>query len=114
MFATSSLLIAAIHLATIYVGVYVLQLNYPMFLALLTATSVISGLLTAKLSVEVKARAERELRSGSPSTDLMAAAVVMIAAATASNLLIVRRYGILGWLGVLAASVATHAVVGTN
>lgn len=105
----------AVHLGVFYIASEVLHLDAIQFLVAVVGAAIVSAMV-AKLAVpDWKAYVERvmneEKRDGDVLSDAVGVVVVLIAGAIANNVLIVRRYGVRRWAGILLANAIVNAFV---
>lgn len=105
----------AVHLGVFYIASEVLHLDAVQFLIAIVGAAIVSAVI-AKLAVpDWKAYVERvfdeEKRDGDFLSDAVGVVVVLIIGAIANNVLIVRRYGVRRWAGILLANAVVNAVI---
>jgi cytochrome b561 len=102
------ILFAGAHVAAVYLGTDVLRLEYAQLLALNVGITVIMSLLLRLITPSWKSKVEtvmkQEERQGTAFTDLLLMLLAFIIGGVISAVLLYRRYGPVGWLGIVGAS----------
>jgi hypothetical protein len=102
----AALVLTVPHVALMYAAANVWNLDYKTVLLYNGVTALISTILAGLISPAWKAKAEaainREKAAGDLGEDLLGAFAVIVAGAVASNMIVSRRYGMKGWLGLVA------------
>ena len=107
--------LAGTHLAAVYLGTDVLHLEYPQLLALNVGITVVMALISRVMMPSWKPRVEsalkQEARAGSAVADVGGMFLMFIIGAALSAALVYRRYGAIGWLGVVGSSALVNWLV---
>jgi hypothetical protein len=108
-------LFASAHVATVYLGTDVLQLEYAQLLALNVGITVIVSLLlrliTPSWKPKIEAVMKQEEQQGTAFTDLLLMILIFIVGGVVSAALLYRRYGPVGWLGIVGSSALVNWLV---
>lgn len=109
------LLLSGAHLAAVYIGTDVLRLEYSQMLTLNIFFGIIMSLLL-KASIpawkpKVEAAMQQEARQGKAFMDMGLMFLVFIVGGIGSAMLLYRRYGPVGWLGMVGASALVNWLV---
>jgi hypothetical protein len=106
--ATVGLVLGGAHLAAVYLGTDVLRLEYSQMLALNVSIAVITSLVLRATMPSWKPRVDaavrQEVRQGKAFADVGLMMLAFIAGGVGSGVLMYRRYGPVGWLGMVGAS----------
>ncbi len=106
---------SAAHLGAVYLGTDVFRLEYANIMALNIGFAVVMSLLTrASMPTwkpKVEALLKRESREGDAFLDLSGMFLAFIVGGVLSALLLYRRYGAVGWLGVIGSSALVNWLV---
>jgi hypothetical protein len=109
------ILLAGAHLAAVYLGTDVLRLEYSQLLALNIFFGVIMSLiLKASMPAwkpKVEAAVRQEARQGEAFMDVGLMFLAFIAGGIGSAALLYRRYGPVGWLGMVGSSALVNWLV---
>jgi hypothetical protein len=113
--ATVGLVLSGAHLAAVYLGTDVLRLEYSQMLALNVGIAVVTSLLLRASMPSWKPRVEaavkQEARQGEAFTDVGLMFLIFIAGGIGSAVLMYRRYGPVGWAGMIASSALVNWLV---
>ncbi len=103
------------HIATIYICGYVLNLEYKTFLAVTTPVGAAAAILLkgylATHPTLLKDELGKEIHAGEFPRDIGIAVVIFILGAIITNILLYKRFGLSGWLGVFGANALVNAII---
>lgn len=106
---------AAAHLAALYFGVFVFRLEYAQIMALNVGTAIAMSLVIRVSAPIWKDRLiaalKQEAHDGSALRDAIAMLLTVIAASLASAVILFRRFGPVGWLGLVGSSALVNWLV---
>jgi hypothetical protein len=98
-----------------YMSAFVWYLDYKTILIANAVTALVSTLLAGMISPAWKAKAEYAIRqekaAGDLGEDLLSAFAILVIGAIASNIIVARRYGVKGWLGLIATNTVLGALL---
>ena len=107
--------LAGAHLAAVYLGTDVLRLEYAQIMALNIGFAVVMSLLTrASMPAwkpKVEAAVKAEARQGDAFLDVGGMFLAFIIGGVLSARLLYRRYGPVGWLGIVGSSALVNWLV---
>ena len=107
-------ILVAVHLATMYVGIEVLRLEYPHFVMMTLLTSILGSIVVKVISPNWRAKADAAMKAeekqGGIGKDIMLTVTILVAGGVASAALVFRRFGVGGWLGLIAANALTNLI----
>lgn len=107
--------LSAAHLAAVYLGTDVLRLEYAQMMALNIGFAVVVSLLTRATmpawKPKVEAAVKREAHDGTAFLDVGGMFLAFIVGGIISASLLYRRYGAVGWLGVIGSSALVNWLV---
>lgn len=107
-------ILLAVHLATMYVGIEVLRLEYTHFVMMTFLTSILGSIIARSVSPNWRAKVDAALRAekaqGNVGKDLMLTVSLLVAGGAVSAALVYRRFGVGGWLGLVAANALTNLI----
>jgi hypothetical protein len=110
----AALVLVVPHVILMYASAFVWNLDYKTVLLYNGVTALVSTILAGMVSPAWKAKAEaainREKAAGDLGEDLLGAFAVIVVGAIASNMIVVRRYGAKGWLGLVAENTVLGAL----
>jgi len=108
-------IMVSVHIIFVVIGIYVLRLDYNAFLGMMVGAGLVSAIVTKFYAESWKDRfltaVKQESREGELGKDLLYAIGVLLVGSILSGVLLYRRYGIGGWLGLLGANTVVNAVV---
>ena len=107
-------ILMAVHLITMYVGTDVLRLEYPHFVMMTLLTSILGSIVVKAISPNWRAKADAALKAeekqGGIGKDLMLTLTILVAGGAVSAALVYRRFGVGGWLGLVAANTLMNVI----
>jgi hypothetical protein len=107
-------ILLAVHLATMYVGIEVLRLEYTHFVMMTFLTSILGSIIVRSVSPNWRAKADAALKAeekqGNVGKDIMLTVTMLVAGGAISAALVYRRFGVGGWLGLVAANALTNLI----
>jgi hypothetical protein len=107
-------ILMAVHLTTMYVGTDVLRLEYTHFVMMTFLTSILGSILVKAISPNWRAKADAALKAeekqGGIGKDLMLTLTILVAGGAVSAALVYRRFGVGGWLGLVAANALMNLI----
>lgn len=108
-------IMVAIHISFILIGIHVLRLDYNAFLGMMVGAGLVSGILAKLLAASWRdkfvAAIKQEEQGGEVGWDFLYAVLILTAGGIVSGVILYRRYGISGWLGLLGANTVVNAIV---
>ena len=112
---TAALAFVVFHNVTVYVCAYVLNLPYAQFVAALTGTGLVVGLLLKIAAIAWRSKLDAamaaESRSRELGEDVLMALVIMMAGGLVSSTMLYKKYGLGGWLGLFGANLVANALI---
>lgn len=109
------LVLGGAHLAAVYLGTDVLRLEYAQMMALNVGIAVVTSILLNATSPswkpKVEAAVKQEARQGKAFADVGLMFLMFILAGAGSAALLYRRYGPVGWLGIVGSSALVNWLV---
>ncbi len=107
-------ILMVVHLTTMYVGTDVLRLEYTHFVMMTFLTSILGSILVKAISPNWRAKADAALKAeekqGGVGKDLMLTITILVAGGAISAALVYRRFGVGGWLGLVAANALMNLI----
>jgi hypothetical protein len=106
---------AAAHLAALYFGIFVFRLEYAQILTLNVGLVVAMSLLI-RISLplwkdRLVAALKREARDGEALPDALAMVLTVLGTSLASAVILFRRFGAVGWLGLVGSSALVNWLI---
>ena len=112
---TIGILLSGAHLVAIYHGTDVLHLDYAQIMALnvglALVVSIVTRAMTPAWKPKLEAALKAESRQGDAVLDVGGMFLAFIAGGIGSAALLYRRYGAVGWLGVVGSSALVNWLV---
>lgn len=113
--ATAALAFVVFHNVMVYVCAYVLNLPYAQFVAALTGTGLVVGLLLKVAAIAWRSKLEAAMAAESRDRELVSdtlmALLVMIVGGLVSSTMLYKKYGLGGWLGLFGANLIANALI---
>ena len=113
--ATVGILLSGAHLAAVYLGTDVLQLDYPQLMALTVGFALVVSIVTRAMMPSwkptIEAALKAEAKAGDAFLDVGGMFLAFIAGGIGSAALLYRRYGAVGWLGIVGSSALVNWLV---
>jgi hypothetical protein len=107
-------ILLAVHLTTMYVGTDVLRLEYTHFVMMTFLTSILGSIIARSVSPNWRAKADAALRAeekqGGVGKDVMLTVTMLVAGGAISAALVYRRFGVGGWMGLVAANALMNLI----
>lgn len=111
----AALVLIVPHVVLMYAAANVWGMDYKSVLVANGVTALVSTLLAGMISPAWKAKAQaainREKAAGDLGEDLLGAFAIIVTGAIASNMIVARRYGMKGWLGLVAENTVLGALL---